>query len=154
MASPECKLSHKSYYQLSGRVARYVHIIIMPTSPFPPPSRGKFHSGKSGKCSLRQYGKCSLRQIRQMFTLASPANVHFGKCSLRQVREMFTLANVHFGKCSLWQVREMFTSANVHFGKSGKQPEHIMQALYEDDGRCPGTPWALGGKTKRIYNRI
>ena len=38
----------------------------------------------------------SLRQVRQMFTVASPANVHFGKS----------------GKCSLWQVWQMFTLAS------------------------------------------
>ena len=31
-----------------------------------------------------------------------------------------------------------------HFGRSGKQSEHIMQALHEDDGKGPGTPWVLG----------
>ena len=53
---------------------------------------------------------------------------------------------VHFGKsgkCSLRQVRQMFTSARPeinHFGKSGKQSEHIMQALHVDDLGTRRTP--------------
>ena len=45
----------------------------------------------------------------------------------------------------------MYTEAECqhhpfHFGRSGKQSEHIMQALHEDDGRGPGRPGVLGGR--------
>ena len=47
-----------------------VNITLLPPPP-PPPPRGKVHFGKSAKCPPRQ--------VRQMFTSASPANVHYGK---------------------------------------------------------------------------
>ena len=145
MASPECKLSHISHFKrlviscLSGwQEDMYTEHDINIILPPPPLER-----------------KSSLQQVRQMFTSASPANVHFGtsdKCSLRQVRQMFTSAspaNVHFsksGKCSLRQVRQMFTSASP--GNSlNTSCRHCMMTtagVQEDPGYS-------ADKTKHIY---
>ena len=34
----------------------------------------------------------------------------------------------------------------LYFGRSGKQSEHVMHALHEDDGRGPGIHGVHGGR--------
>ena len=111
--------------------------------PPPPPtaSPANAHSGKSGKCSLRQ--------VRQMFTTASMANVHYGKSGKQSEHIMQALhEDDDRGPGTPWVLGDATTPRQTCSG-----PPVILDAMAPLAGRLPSetvcvrTPAASPPKT-------